>query len=76
MMHTANRRASTQCNSGTETNSDCELSPNTTDIQQIDMAVDNKINSELADSHKKGDSKTDMWQINTVKQIFVHDMGE
>ena len=50
----AKRRASTQCDSRAEINSDDTLSPNTTNTQQIDIAVDSIINGELADSYKKG----------------------
>ena len=51
---TSTRRASTQCNNGTVTNSDNMLSPNTTKSQEIDTAVDSKINGKLADPAKKG----------------------
>ena len=58
------------------TNSVHTLSPNTTNTQQIDRAVYNKANIELADSPKKEERKTDMWQINTVKQMYECDMWE
>ena len=35
--------------------------------QKIDIAVDNKVNGEKADSKIKGDNITDTQQINTVK---------
>ena len=76
-IQTPNRRVSTQCNNEMETISDCTLSSNTTNTcRQMDIAVDNKVNGELADSPKKGDGKTDTWQINTVKQMFKCNMGE
>ena len=53
-----------------ETNNDYTLSPNTTNTQEINLAVDNKVNGELADSLKKERLKTDIRQINTVKPIF------
>ena len=51
---TGNMTATTQCNNGMETNSVCMLIPKKTKTKQIDIAVDNKISSELADLPKTG----------------------
>ena len=50
----------TQCNNVTEMNSDYTLSSNTMNAERIDIAVDNKVNGETADSINKEDSKTDI----------------
>ena len=50
---TANMKASTYCNNGTETNSDYALIPNAMNTQQINKAVDNKEDGEIADSPNK-----------------------
>ena len=51
---TAYMEASMQCNNGTETNSNYTHSSNTTNTQQIEIAVDKKVNGETDDSSNKG----------------------
>ena len=70
---TANGRSSTQCNS--ETNSVYTLSPDTTNNQESDIAVENIILKEQIHP-KMGYRKADTWQINNVKQMFICSMGE
>ena len=53
-METANMKASMEPNNGPETNSNYTLSQNTMNTKQIDIAFENKVSSEIANSPIKG----------------------